>query len=56
MVVVFGVVCGIVYLYYECRLSIIYCDVKLENIFLSGDFIFKVVDFGLVKFMGKDVS
>ncbi|XP_024379160.1 G-type lectin S-receptor-like serine/threonine-protein kinase At2g19130 [Physcomitrium patens] len=56
MAVALGAARGIAYLHHECRSSIIHCDVKPENILLSGDFTPKVADFGLAKLMGKDVS
>lgn len=51
-----GVVRGLLYLYDYCDFKIIYCDVKVVNIFLDEEFEVVVGDFGFVKFMDyKDI-
>lgn len=42
---------GLVYLYLEVVLQIIYCDIKVSNILLDEYFNSCVVDFGFVKFI-----
>lgn len=46
--IVLGVVEGLVY-FYNWDFCIIYCDVKVSNIFLDKNFEVKVLDFGLVR-------
>lgn len=48
--IVVGLVEGLEYLYYDCKLFIIYCDIKLNNILLDDYYEVYVGDFGLVKF------
>ncbi|GLJ51261.1 hypothetical protein SUGI_1090380 [Cryptomeria japonica] len=51
-----GTARGLVYLHEECRVRIIHCDIKPENILLDGNFSPKVADFGLAKLVGRDFS
>lgn len=40
-----GVVMGLDYLY---KINIIYCDIKMVNLFLDENNVVKIVDFGVV--------
>lgn len=51
-----GTAQGIAYLHEQCRVSIIHCDIKPENILLAADFSPKVSDFGLAKLMSSGQS
>lgn len=46
-----GVVRGLVFLYYNCILYIIYRDMKLSNVFLDDNLEVRVFDFGMVRLM-----
>lgn len=35
--------------------GVIYCDIKLENIFMDKDGVVKIVDFGFLRIMEIDV-
>ncbi|OMO94112.1 hypothetical protein CCACVL1_06161 [Corchorus capsularis] len=51
-----GAARGLAYLHDKCRDSIIHCDIKPENILLDADFCPKVADYGLAKFIGRELS
>ncbi|XP_071723976.1 G-type lectin S-receptor-like serine/threonine-protein kinase At2g19130 [Rutidosis leptorrhynchoides] len=44
------------YLHERCRDCIIHCDIKPENILLDAELAPQIVDFGLAKLLGWDVS
>lgn len=52
--IVVGIVKGFVYLYEDCDVKIVYCDIKFENVFFDDYFEVKVLDFGLVKLMIRE--
>eukprot|EP01018_Ginkgo_biloba_P038690 Gb_02866 [translate_table: standard] len=49
-----GTARGILYLHEECRVHIIHCDIKPQNILLDGNYITKISDFGLAKLMSPE--
>ncbi|XVF70192.1 hypothetical protein PTKIN_Ptkin11bG0141400 [Pterospermum kingtungense] len=51
-----GVARGLAYLHEKCRVCIIHCDIKPENILLDADYNPKLSDFGLAKLLGRDFS
>ncbi|CAN1333730.1 G-type lectin S-receptor-like serine/threonine-protein kinase LECRK2 [Linum perenne] len=46
-----GIARGLVYLHEECRVPIIHCDIKPQNVLLDGFLTAKVSDFGMAKLM-----
>lgn len=54
--IVVGLVRGLIYLYEMVNLLIIYCDIKLVNILLDGNYVVKVVDFGFFKLVLEGVD
>ncbi|CAN1130721.1 G-type lectin S-receptor-like serine/threonine-protein kinase LECRK4, partial [Linum perenne] len=42
---------GLVYLYEECRVPIVHCDIKPHNVRFDGSLTAKVYDFGMAKLM-----
>ncbi|XP_039017069.1 G-type lectin S-receptor-like serine/threonine-protein kinase At2g19130 [Hibiscus syriacus] len=51
-----GIARGLAYLHEECRVRIIHCDIKPENILLDSDYNPLLSDFGLSKLFGRDFS
>ncbi|MBA0733684.1 hypothetical protein Gogos_017669 [Gossypium gossypioides] len=51
-----GVARGLAYLHEKCRVCIIHCDIKPENILLDADYNPLLSDFGLAKLFGRDFS
>ncbi|CAD6260879.1 unnamed protein product [Miscanthus lutarioriparius] len=51
-----GIARGLAYLHESCRDCIIHCDVKPQNILLDESFISKIADFGMAKFLGREIS
>lgn len=49
--IVLEIVCGFVFLYYECVYFIIYCDMKFSNILFNENFKVVLIDFGMVCIM-----
>lgn len=45
---------GLEYLYKGCSLSLIYCDVKSSNIFIIIKYEGRLIDFGLLRFVGDE--
>ncbi|XP_039155139.1 G-type lectin S-receptor-like serine/threonine-protein kinase At2g19130, partial [Eucalyptus grandis] len=51
-----GIAEGLEYLHERCQDCIIHCDIKPENILLDAELAPQIVDFGLAKLLGWDVS
>lgn len=51
-----GTAKGLAYLHEDCRVRIIHCDIKPENILLDENYNAKVSDFGLAKLMTREQS
>lgn len=51
-----GAARGLAYLHENCVNSIIYCDIKPENILLDVDNCSKLADFGLANLLGREFS
>nr|XP_043637046.1 putative receptor protein kinase ZmPK1 [Erigeron canadensis] len=49
-----GTAKGLAYLHEECLEWVLHCDVKPHNILLDRDYLPKVADFGLSKFLDRD--
>lgn len=47
-----GIFVGLEKLYKGCSLNLIYCDVKISNIFIIFKYDGKLIDFGLWRFFG----
>ncbi|KAB1218701.1 G-type lectin S-receptor-like serine/threonine-protein kinase SD2-5 [Morella rubra] len=51
-----GTAKGLAYLHEECEVKIIHCDIKPENVLLDDNYVAKLSDFGLAKFMDREQS